>query len=202
MAARVADLLTLVGLPPRFGSKYPHEFSGGQRQRIAVARALALQPALIIADEPVSALDVSIQAQILNLFGQLVRRMHLSLLFITHDLAVVKHISDRVAVMYLGKIVELGPAAEVIERPLHPYSRALVSAIPFPDPDVERTRHRLVLTGDPPSPLHPPAGCAFHPRCPFAQERCRAAVPPLARAVDDREVACIRVDEISSSDPV
>jgi oligopeptide transport system ATP-binding protein len=202
VAARVADLLTLVGLPPRFGSKYPHEFSGGQRQRIAVARALALQPALIIADEPVSALDVSIQAQILNLFGQLVRRMHLSLLFITHDLAVVKHISDRVAVMYLGKIVELGPAAEVIERPLHPYTRALVSAIPFPDPDVERTRHRLVLTGDPPSPLHPPAGCAFHPRCPFAQERCRAAVPPLARAADDREVACIRVDEISSSDPV
>jgi oligopeptide transport system ATP-binding protein len=193
---RVADLMALVGLAPRLAGKYPHEFSGGQRQRIAVARALALEPALIIADEPVSALDVSIQAQILNLFAQLVRRMHLSLIFITHDLAVVKHISDRVAVMYLGKIVELGPAADVIERPLHPYTRALVSAIPFPDPDVERGRARLMLPGDPPSPLNPPPGCAFHPRCPVAQEKCRAAVPPLVPAAGGREAACVRVDEL------
>jgi len=194
--ARVTRLMEMVGLAPRFARKYPHEFSGGQRQRIAVARALALEPTVVIADEPVSALDVSIQAQILNLLADLVRRMNLSLIFIAHDLSVVKHISDRVAVMYLGKIVELGAAADVIERPRHPYTRALVSAIPVPDPDGERNRQRIVLPGDPPSPVHPPAGCAFHPRCPFAQERCRLAVPPLARLADGREAACIRVDEI------
>ncbi len=193
--ARVETLMTKVGLAPRFLRKYPHEFSGGQRQRIAVARALALQPKLIIADEPVSALDVSIQAQILNLLAELVRTMDLSLIFIAHDLSVVKHISDRVAVMYLGRIVELGPAVDVIERPRHPYTRALVSAIPAPDPDAERARQRIVLPGDPPSPLNPPAGCAFHPRCPFAQEKCRAAVPPLER-IADRDVACVRVHEI------
>jgi len=192
--ARVAELMTLVGLAPRTMRKYPHEFSGGQRQRIAIARALALNPKVIIADEPVSALDVSIQAQILNLLSQLTRRMHLSLVFIAHDLSVVKHISDRVAVMYLGKVVELGPAVEVIERPKHPYTRALVSAIPTPNPDVERSRQRIVLAGDPPSPLNPPAGCAFHPRCPYAQEKCRAAVPPLT-VVGDREVACVRIGE-------
>jgi oligopeptide transport system ATP-binding protein len=185
-----------VGLAPRFLQKYPHEFSGGQRQRIAVARALAMRPKVIIADEPVSALDVSVQAQILNLLAQLVRQMDLSLIFIAHDLSVVKHISDRVAVMYLGKIVELGRASDVIERPRHPYTRALVSAIPTPDPDAERARQRIVLAGDPPSPLNPPAGCAFHPRCPFAQEKCKLAVPPLERIADSREVACIRVDEI------
>jgi oligopeptide transport system ATP-binding protein len=193
--ARVAELMTLVGLAPRTMRKYPHEFSGGQRQRIAIARALALNPKVIIADEPVSALDVSIQAQILNLLSQLTRRMHLSLVFIAHDLSVVKHISDRVAVMYLGKVVELGPAVEVIERPKHPYTRALVSAIPTPNPDVERSRQRIVLAGDPPSPLNPPAGCAFHPRCPYAQDKCRAAVPPLTQ-VGDREVACVRIGEI------
>ncbi len=193
--ARVEALMTKVGLAPRFLRKYPHEFSGGQRQRIAVARALALQPKLIIADEPVSALDVSIQAQILNLLAELVRTMDLSLIFIAHDLSVVKHISDRVAVMYLGRIVELGPAVDVIERPRHPYTRALVSAIPTPDPDTERGRQRIVLPGDPPSPLNPPAGCAFHPRCPFAQEKCKAAVPPLER-IADRDVACVRVHEI------
>jgi oligopeptide transport system ATP-binding protein len=198
VAGRVAELMTMVGLAPRFMRKYPHEFSGGQRQRIAVARALALQPKVVIADEPVSALDVSIQAQILNLLSQLVRRMHLSLIFIAHDLSVVKHISDRIAVMYLGKIVELGPAVDVIERPRHPYTRALVSAIPTPDPDAERARQRIVLPGDPPSPLNPPAGCAFHPRCPFAQEKCRQGVPLLARIADGREVACIRVDEIAA----
>jgi oligopeptide transport system ATP-binding protein len=195
--ARVAELMRIVGLAPRFMQKYPHEFSGGQRQRIAIARALALEPKVIIADEPVSALDVSIQAQILNLLAQLVRTMNLSLVFIAHDLSVVKHISDRVAVMYLGKIVELGPAADVIERPRHPYTRALVSAIPTPNPDVERTRQRIVLPGDPPSPMNPPAGCAFHPRCPHAREICRAGVPPLAAFEPGREVACVRAEDIA-----
>ncbi|HWZ95290.1 MAG TPA: oligopeptide/dipeptide ABC transporter ATP-binding protein [Opitutaceae bacterium] len=194
--ARVAELMKQVGLDPRFMQKYPHEFSGGQRQRIAIARALALQPKVIIADEPVSALDVSIQAQILNLLAQLVRDMNLSLIFIAHDLSVVKHISDRIAVMYLGKIVELGPATEVIERPRHPYTRALVSAIPTPDPDAERARQRIMLPGDPPSPINPPAGCAFHPRCPYAQEKCKAAVPPLMPAGPNREAACVRLEEI------
>jgi oligopeptide transport system ATP-binding protein len=195
VTARVAELMTLVGLSPRYLRKYPHEFSGGQRQRIAIARALALNPKVIIADEPVSALDVSVQAQILNLLSRLTRRMHLSLVFIAHDLSVVKHISDRIAVMYLGKIVELGPAVEVIERPRHPYTRALISAIPTPNPDVERTRPRIILPGDPPSPLNPPAGCAFHPRCPYVRAACQAAVPPLT-VRGDREVACIRADEI------
>ena len=194
--ARVAELMRTVGLAPRFMQKYPHEFSGGQRQRIAIARALALEPKVIIADEPVSALDVSIQAQILNLLSQLCRKMNLSLIFIAHDLSVVKHISDRVAVMYLGKIVELGPALDVIERPRHPYTRALVSAIPTPNPDVERSRQRIMLPGDPPSPINPPAGCAFHPRCPYAQEKCQLAVPPLAPDGPTREVACIRLAEI------
>ncbi len=196
--ARVAELMQLVGLAPRFMQKYPHEFSGGQRQRIAIARALALEPKIIIADEPVSALDVSIQAQILNLLAQLVRKMNLSLVFIAHDLAVVKHISDRVAVMYLGKIVELGRAADVIERPRHPYTRALVSAIPTPNPDLERTRQRIVLPGDPPSPMNPPSGCAFHPRCPHAREICKSGVPPLFEFEPYREVACVRVEEIAN----
>ena len=196
LPARVGELMTLVGLSPRYQQKYPHEFSGGQRQRIAIARALALRPKVIIADEPVSALDVSIQAQILNLLSSLVRQMGLSLIFIAHDLSVVKHISDRVAVMYLGKIVELGPAADVIERPLHPYTRALVSAIPVPDPDTERARQRIVLPGDPPSPINPPPGCAFHPRCPFVQEKCKLAIPPLTSADATREVACARLGEI------
>ena len=193
---RVAELMRLVGLAPRFMQKYPHEFSGGQRQRIAIARALALEPKVIIADEPVSALDVSIQAQILNLLAQIVRRMNLSLVFIAHDLSVVKHISDRVAVMYLGKIVELGPAADIIERPRHPYTRALVSAIPTPNPDVERTRQRIVLPGDLPSPMNPPAGCAFHPRCPYAKTICQAAIPPLTADGPTRKVACVRLGEI------
>jgi len=190
----VAQLMERVGLAPRFMQKYPHEFSGGQRQRIAIARALALRPQVIIADEPVSALDVSIQAQILNLLAQLVREMGLSLVFIAHDLAVVKHISDRIAVMYLGKIVELGNALDVIERPQHPYTRALVSAIPTPNPDVERNRQRIVLPGDPPSPINPPEGCTFHPRCPFAQDRCKVSFPPLT-TFQGREVACVRAGE-------
>ncbi len=197
VTARVAELMRLVGLEPRFNRKYPHEFSGGQRQRIAVARALAVQPKVIIADEPVSALDVSIQAQILNLLARLVREMDLSMIFIAHDLSVVKHVSDRVAVMYLGKIVELGSATDVIERPRHPYTRALISAIPRPDPEAERSRRPVVLAGDPPTPFQPPAGCSFYPRCQFAQERCRQTVPPLERLPDGRDVACIRLAEIS-----
>jgi oligopeptide transport system ATP-binding protein len=192
--ARVAELMRIVGLAPRFVRKYPHEFSGGQRQRIAIARALALAPSLIIADEPVSALDVSIQAQILNLLSQLRREMNLSLMFIAHDLSVVKHISDRVAVMYLGRIVELGGALDVIDRPQHPYTRALVSAIPTPDPEAERRRRRIVLPGEPPSPLNPPSGCSFHTRCPHAREACKASVPPLL-AHAGREVSCIRLGE-------
>ena len=194
--ARVVELLNKVGLEPRFMRKYPHEFSGGQRQRIAIARALALEPRLIIADEPVSALDVSVQAQILNLLAELVRGMGLTLLFIAHDLSVVKHISDRIAVMYLGKIVELGPAADIIERPRHPYARALVSAIPVHDPDARRSR--IILAGDPPSPLNPPSGCAFHPRCPHAREKCKLSVPPLIPSGADREAACVRLDEIQN----
>ncbi len=197
LPARVAELMSKVGLLPRAMKKYPHEFSGGQRQRIAIARALAVEPKLIIADEPVSALDVSIQAQIINLIAQIRREMELTLVFISHDLSVVKHLSDRIAVMYLGKIVELGTADQVLGSPLHPYTKALVSAVPVPDPARESRRQRLVLPGDPPSPMNPPVGCPFHPRCPYMIEACKAQVPPLADWGENHSAACIRVPEIS-----
>jgi oligopeptide transport system ATP-binding protein len=196
---RVSELMQKVGLAPRFIKKYPHEFSGGQRQRIAIARALAVEPKLIVADEPVSALDVSIQAQIINLLAKLSREMHLTLIFISHDLSVVKHISDRIAVMYLGKIVEIGEATHVFEKPLHPYTKALVSAVPVPDPIREKLRQRVILQGDPPSPMNPPNGCAFHPRCAYATDACKATVPILENFTAGQQAACIRVRDIAAS---
>ena len=191
VSARVDELLSLVGLPPDAADRYPHEFSGGQRQRIGLARALSVDPAVILADEPVSALDVSIQAQIINLLVDLQDRLDLTLVFIAHDLAVVRHVSDRVGVMYLGRLVELGAADHLYRRPLHPYTVALLSAVPVPDPDVQATRRKIVLTGDAPSPLAIPAGCRFHPRCPIARaEPCATDDPPLVELEPGRFVAC------------
>ncbi|MGB9920662.1 MAG: ABC transporter ATP-binding protein [Moorellales bacterium] len=190
---RVEELFRLVGLDPGMQDRFPHEFSGGQRQRIGVARALACAPSLVVCDEPVSALDVSIQAQIVNLLLDLRDRLGLAYLFISHDLAVVRHISDRIAVMYLGRIVEITDWKELYSNHLHPYTQALISAVPIPDPLVEKRRSRIILKGEVPSPISPPSGCTFHPRCPRAEARCREVVPPLRDVGGGHEVACLAV---------
>jgi oligopeptide transport system ATP-binding protein len=191
--SRVRELMETVGLSPRFLKRYPHEFSGGQRQRIGIARALAADPDFVVADEPISALDVSIQAQIMNLMERLQRERDLTYLFISHDLRAIRHVSDRVAVMYLGRLVEIADAKVIYRDPLMPYTKALISAVPVPDPSVEATRRRIVLQGDVPSPINPPSGCPFHTRCPWAIEKCGEVVPPLAEVKPNHFAACIRI---------
>ena len=190
---RIAEMFQLVGLSPMMTGRFPHEFSGGQRQRIAIARALVMNPDFVVCDEPVSALDVSIQAQIINLLAELQEKLQLTYLFIAHDLSVVRHISDRIAVMYLGKLVEVVNRDELQADPLHPYTRALLSAAPVPDPAVELKRERIALTGEVPSPLSPPSGCTFHPRCPIATEACSQVVPELREVKENHWAACIMI---------
>ncbi|MCO6510486.1 MAG: ATP-binding cassette domain-containing protein [Aridibacter famidurans] len=190
---RVKEVMETVGLSRRFIKRYPHEFSGGQRQRIGIARALAVDPEFVVADEPISALDVSIQAQIMNLMKELQQEKHLTYLFISHDLRAVRHVSDRVAVMYLGEIVELAEGKSIYEEPLHPYSKALISAVPVPDPEIEEKRERIILEGDVPSPINPPSGCHFHTRCPYAIEDCKKIEPQLVEIKPRHFAACIRI---------
>jgi oligopeptide/dipeptide ABC transporter ATP-binding protein len=189
---RTRELLSLAGLLGYMADRYPHELSGGQRQRVGIARALAMEPSLLVCDEPVSALDVSIQAQIINLLEDLQERFGLTYLFVAHDLSVVRHISDRVAVMYLGKMAEITDRTALYEHPLHPYTKSLLSAVPIPDPVVEAARARTVLSGEVPSPLHPPSGCVFHPRCPIAIDACKKTVPDFREVRPEHRVACIR----------
>lgn len=187
---RVKRMMARVGLLPQMINRYPHEFSGGQCQRIGIARAMILEPKLIVCDEPVSALDVSIQAQIVNLLQELQREFDLSLIFISHDLSIVRHICHRIMVLYLGNVMELADRDSIYANPKHPYTKALISAVPIPDPEIERTKERIVLTGDLPSPLSPPSGCVFRTRCPFAQEKCATDVPTIDRVSETQEVAC------------
>ena len=194
---RILELMDHVGLNSEHAARYAHEFSGGQRQRVGIARALAVNPDFIVCDEPVSALDVSIQAQVINMFDELQEKMGLTYLFIAHDLLVVRHISDRIAVMYLGKMVELADAVDIYDRPLHPYSKALMSAVPVPDPKEARANKRIALTGEIPSPLNAPSGCPFHTRCPFATDACKESMPELREVEKGRLVACHRVAEIN-----
>ena len=194
---RILELMDHVGLNSEHAARYAHEFSGGQRQRVGIARALAVNPEFIVCDEPVSALDVSIQAQVINMFDELQDKLDLTYLFIAHDLLVVRHISDRIAVMYLGKMVELADAADIYDRPLHPYTKALISAVPVPDPNMARSNQRIALTGEIPSPLHAPSGCPFHTRCPYAADVCKGSMPAFEEVEKGRFVACHRVKEIN-----
>ena len=200
VAGRVGELLDRVGLSGEHSGRYPHEFSGGQRQRIGIARALALEPSLIVLDEPVSALDVSVQAQIINLLDDLQDELGLSYLFVAHDLSVVRHVSDRIAVMYLGKLMEVSAAEELYTRPIHPYTHALLNAIPVPDPRENRARERIVVSGEPPNPVDPPSGCVFHPRCPRSTDVCREVEPPLTRYPGGHLAACHHPLNVSADD--
>lgn len=194
---KVLSLMNMVGLNSEHANRYAHEFSGGQRQRIGIARALATDPEFVVCDEPVSALDVSIQAQVVNMFAKLQKQMHLTYLFIAHDLLIVRHVSDRIAVMYLGRLVEIGRTDDVYEAPMHPYTKCLISAVPIPDPRIARENRRILLTGDIPSPLDTPTGCPFRTRCPYAKEICREAVPAMRQLAPGHFVACHRAEEVN-----